>query len=115
MPVGAVDNALWDAEADVDGDDQDDGGALLQAGSGNASDAYEKLRERNPSRVRWADRRMFSDTFRRDLQHDADIIAGLLARFGRWEADKDSKLDALLRLLSDKHGDDKVLVFTEFR
>ena len=77
--------------------------------------AYDDLRASGSRQMRWIDCRLFRDELRDDLQDDIKTLQRLLERFGDWRQEDDSKLDALERLLTEEHHDDKVLVFTEYR
>ena len=48
------------------------------------------------------------------LRSDNLIINGILERIGRWEQERDTKIDALVKLACDDHGTEKVVVFTEY-
>ncbi|MCY4067816.1 MAG: helicase-related protein [Acidimicrobiaceae bacterium] len=125
VPVGSVDSALWAAETDADpedsgehghsGDSVTDGDSTALFGSANdaAASAYDKLRAKSPKAIRWAPCAMFEDGLADDLRHDADVISGMLDRFGAWDAESDGKVATLERLLSDRYPDAKVLIFTE--
>jgi superfamily II DNA helicase RecQ len=41
-------------------------------------------------------------------------LLAILDKCGEWDADRDAKLAALVNLLTKKHAEDKVLVFTQF-
>ncbi|WP_428114638.1 helicase-related protein [Candidatus Poriferisodalis sp.] len=118
MPIGSVDNALWAAETDQEpedsgADDDSDGAALFGADGDTAASAYDKLRAKSPKAIRWAPPHMFSADLVDELRDDADIISGLLDRFGDWDADRDGKIAALMEVLTVQHPDAKVLIFTE--
>ena len=115
LPIGSVSNTVWADEDDTE----------LDAGLGNAAmssaahddqiseTAYNTLRETMPIQIRWAPPRMFGPRLLTDLRHDVALIDGMLSRFGTWDAQRDNKLSYLEELISVKHPDDKVLVFTE--
>jgi hypothetical protein len=48
------------------------------------------------------------------LLQDARKLQHILAQCGTWNADKDPKLIALIELLTLRHPDEKVLIFTQF-
>lgn len=103
IPVGTVlDPMLTSAEADVDSDEE------------GGSD-YNALRSRNPSHITWVRPALFTDALAKDIRRDNEAIKGLLAAFGDWTSDQDSKIDRLVRLLTEEHAEDKVLIFTEYR
>ncbi len=45
---------------------------------------------------------------------DAQALIGVLSKCGSWDADKDQKLAALIKLLSQTHAQGKLLIFTQF-
>ncbi len=118
MPIGSVDNALWAAETDQEPedsgeDDDSDSAELFGAGGETAASAYDKLSAKSPKAIRWAPPQMFSADLVDELRADADIISGLLDRFGDWDAERDGKIAALMDVLTVQHPGAKVLIFTE--
>lgn len=77
-------------------------------------DQYEALKERDPSSVTWVRPGIFSGQLAKALEHDNEVLRGLLAAFGEWSPARDSKLKALMDLVSKKHPEDKLLIFTEY-
>ncbi len=116
VPIGSVDNALWAAEVDTDPEDSSEHGdatAFFDSADDTAASAYDKLRAKNPKAIRWAPHQMFADGLAQDLRHDAEVIEEMLERFGAWDSQRDGKINALERLLTDRYPDAKVLIFTE--
>ena len=130
IPVGPVDNALWEAEAnwmsdelDPDADHDDStprgpdigpaGSALFPRQESSAERAYGALVAAAPKAIRWAPPGAFLDDLRGELTDDTEAIGDLLDGFGPWNADRDGKLAALERIITERHPDEKVLVFTE--
>ncbi len=130
IPVGPVDNALWEAEAERSGDELDSDedyypgtdsppdDTLMAVGPADPSAAaaersYEALRAAGSTRVRWAPADAFLDDLAAELRDDTDAVSGLLRRFGPWDPDRDAKMDALQRIVAADHAGEKVLVFTE--
>ena len=116
LPIGSVDNALWSAEVDVQTGDLFEAGLLGDgdiAGESVAAVAYRRLAEARRGRVRWLRPVLFTDELREALRHDTVVIEMMLRRFGDWDADRDGKLATLVELVGERHGDEKVLVFTE--
>ncbi len=81
---------------------------------GSLDSQYRELQRRLPSSTKWLSTKVFKSTLKKDLQRDNQIITELLDRFGAWDAAKDSKVNALVDLLRDKHPGEKVLVFSEY-
>ena len=125
LPVGTQDAALLDSrltdEDESERDSQDlqpaDGGITSlteEAFREQASTVYQSYVESGRSHFRWLRPALFSDTLKRDLQADADILLRILQDNGPWNPGRDAKLEALYRLVTEKHQKDKVLVFSQF-
>lgn len=100
VPTGTViDEMFSDGEPDPEASDEN----------------YDALRARNPDSVTWVRNDLFVEDMIDDLRHDSDVIRSLIALYGAWDPDKDSKLDALVKLLTELHKDEKVLIFSEYK
>ncbi|MDR2761025.1 MAG: phospholipase D-like domain-containing protein, partial [Planctomycetaceae bacterium] len=62
----------------------------------------------------WIRREFFSETLLESLEKDNKNILYILAAVKTWNPDHDRQLNALYDLLTQKHHNDKVLVFTQF-
>lgn len=116
LPIGTILNSMFDSPSGgvttVEVDEEDDPADLGYA-VGAASD-YAALTKKAPKAVTWIRSDLFTKHLRDHLQHDTDLLRGLLARYGEWSPEKDSKIEALVKLVTDTHGKDKVLIFTEY-
>jgi hypothetical protein len=65
-------------------------------------------------RFRWLHSRLFTKSLRAELADDAQGLLGLLGEFGEWNPQYDAKLATLEALLTKKHKNEKILVFTQF-
>ena len=79
-----------------------------------ASEIYSEYCDRLSSRFSWVRSEAFTDRLRSDLATDARAILAILSECGDWNASRDAKLNALLDLVRDQHGRDKVLVFSQY-
>ena len=77
-----------------------------------AKECYAIIENRNT--CSWISSRYFKRTLKQQLRHDCDILLRMIALCGAWQPDADPKLDELEDLLEKKHGEDKVIVFTQF-
>lgn len=111
LPVGAILQSQLDPDSDADLDEIDD----LDEALPSTEQRYDALRSKSPKAVKWVASDLFTDELREDLQEDSAVIEGLLARFGEWDHERDSKIDALLALLTETHSSEKVLVFSEYK
>jgi len=92
---------------DEDLEEHEDAGGSLES-------RYRELQRRLHSSTKWLSSKVFRKTLKKDLERDNRIITGMLDRFGAWDPSKDSKVNALVDMLRDDHGGEKVLVFTEY-
>ena len=100
VPTGTViDEMFSDGEPDPDASDEN----------------YDGLKARNPDSVTWVRHDLFVKDMVEDLRHDSELIRSLIALYGAWDPMKDSKLDALVKLLTKTHKDEKVLIFSEYK
>jgi hypothetical protein len=65
-------------------------------------------------RFKWLRPGLFVVSLKKDLLADARALTKVLNDCGEWDARKDTKLAALVNLLSRKHPNEKVLIFTQF-
>ena len=66
------------------------------------------------SRFKWLKAELFSTQLTVDLQEDARSLMQVLDKCSAWDWKKDAKLQALIDLIANRHGKDKVIVFTQF-
>ena len=107
LPIGSVLESMVAIETDEDDD--------LPDLEGTAQAQYEELSRRKPKAIRWLNPSLFDDKLRDDLAADANAIAALLSSFGPVDHTSDSKIDALVELLTKTHPDEKVLIFSEYK
>lgn len=112
IPTGTItDTSLeWDDE-DTSGTDLDTAERL----GDDPAKRYEALQAANPSSVTWVRPGLFTDALRADLDRDTGALCDLLDAFGNWDPARDSKLAALIDLVTKTHPDEKVLIFTEYK
>jgi len=100
VPTGTViDEMFSDGEPDPDASDEN----------------YDALKARKPDSVTWVRHDLFVKGMVADLRHDSEVVRSLIDLYGVWDPKKDSKLDALVKLLTEDHEDEKVLIFTEYK
>ena len=138
LPIGTQDPVLLDArfeDEDKDGDftdtfdfenadlDNEEGETEDEAMAGmrnekefkqEAKNIYDLYRGRFKKRFSWLDASIFKETLAQHLREDAATLIGILNRSGDWDADKDTKLDELTKLVKKTYPDKKVLVFTQY-
>ncbi len=124
--AGMLDPGAFDGDVDLTGffDDDDTGspeaGPVVVALRSEADfrhlakKVYEDYATRYRSRFAWLRADLFQVTLAKYLKEDAQALMRVLKTCGDWDPDKDTKLAALLELLTRKHPDEKVIVFSQF-
>ena len=116
VPTGSFSDEQMMGLEDVDAADFESvDGLQVQDLSGNLEQMYESLVQSAPAQTKWVSSAVFTSHLLEDLQHDSKLIKAMLERFGVWQVETDSKLHALRDLIEQKHANDKVLVFTEYK
>lgn len=116
VPTGSFSDEQMMGLEDVDAADFESvDGLQVQDLSGNLEQMYESLVQSAPAQTKWVSSTVFTSHLLEDLQHDSKLIKAMLERFGVWQVETDSKLHALRDLIEQKHANDKVLVFTEYK
>lgn len=129
LPIGVLDAGLLDIDRvdedaeGIEGETEDlldgmfeaiveeDG---LPAGMARAKAVYDQYDKEYRKRFKWVRPTLFKAKLAEDLAQDTQTLSELLNSQGAWEAEKDHKWQALHKLISQTHGKDKVLVFTQF-
>lgn len=66
------------------------------------------------NRFNWLSPDLFEEELNEDLLDDSRSLIQTMREIGTWRAQRDAKLNRLHELLTEKHADDKVLIFTQF-
>lgn len=124
LPIGPLDAGLLDADRmDEDAEglhaEQEDllDGVFEESDEPTASQAeavYGQYAKDYRKRFKWISPRLFKKELREHLAQDVAELRALLVLQGAWKAEQDRKLERLKALLKRTHGQDKVLVFTQF-
>lgn len=79
-----------------------------------ASEVYRGYSSRYKGRFKWISTALFTRKLEADLEFDVQVLLKILKECGTWDPLKDTKLHALVNLLSKDYPGKKVLVFTQF-
>src|SRR5205823_14419566 len=79
-----------------------------------AAEVYAAYSSALKKRFKWLRSDVFVPSLKNDLEADANSLMKVLKKSGEWQPAKDSKLHALLELVTKKHAKEKVIVFTQF-
>lgn len=79
-----------------------------------AAEVYKTYSSQFRRRFKWLRPELFTAVLAKDLAKDASALMGVLEHTGAWDPSRDTKLQALLALVTDRHPGDKVLLFSQF-
>ena len=128
---GLLDNRLWDEDVDVtsvvtglfnDENDSEDTDARENHDALETEDDYKTHAEKiyniyaseYKSRFKWLRPSLFSKELAKDLADDANSFLSILKDCGQWDSKKDTKLEALFKLIENTHPNEKILIFSQF-
>ena len=131
LPLGSQEAVLLDAAPPdtrlTDDEDHDTQGAIpldderawadpwdMEALGVRAAAVYQTYMDSFRTRFKWLRSDLFVSALEEALEADTEALLEILRRSGRWDENRDAKLDALHTLLGKKHPDRKVLVFSQF-
>ncbi len=135
LPIGTQDAGLLDArifDEDADAtsitpdlfDNEDNTGEneIEEKGSlkfekdykNRAAEIYAKYALEYKNRFRWLRPELFIKALANDLQSDGNALLRMLKKCGDWDSTKDTKLEALYKMIAEKHPSEKIIVFTQF-
>ncbi len=76
---------------------------------------YQEYITRYQKRFKWLRSTLFDvKKLKKDLLADAKALISVLQEIGQWKPNQDDKIDALVKLLTETHPHEKVLIFTQF-
>lgn len=131
VPIGTQDAELLDV-SDEDADSEAAGTLFANGEYGEreteneiGTGELEKLREQasitygvyanaKKRRFKWLKAGLFKRKLQTDLQADVDVLREVLRICGVWDAERDTKLKALIDLVRVDHPAEKLLIFTQF-
>ena len=133
LPIGTQDMGLLDSRTRDDDEEfgaisemfeEDNGSAEVEEGTAKlrseddfrkrAAEIYEKYRAQYKNRFKWLRSDLFIRQLTDDLYNDAQSLIKILQECGEWNVDEDTKFKALFDLLTKKHPNEKVIVFTQY-
>lgn len=74
---------------------------------------YESLFAKK-SKYQWIRSQLFNEKLKKDLIDDSKELMSVLKLGEKWHQENDRQLNALYDLISKKHKDEKILIFTQF-
>ena len=128
LPVGTQDSALFDTRTD----DHDSDSTLFGADEAAAANptevtaasladfakagtsGYHTLKTEHARNFDWLRADVFVEDLAQHLRQDAKRLFSILELAGQWQPDADHKLAELHKLLTKKHPEQKVIIFSQF-
>ncbi len=117
----SVTATLFDTETEDDRDEvslQEDieaGKLTEKAFRQKAKLIYQEYNTRYQRRFKWLRSTLFDiNKLKKDLLTDAKLLINVLENIGEWKPSQDEKINALVKLLTKTHPNEKVLIFTQF-
>ncbi len=122
LPIGKnisqnLDEFLEDSDTDKNGNEPNHLKLILDESTylQRASELYQLFSSNEyKNQFDWIRSDFFSPALQKTLIGDSRAIIKLLTLGKNWNPDADRKLNALYQLLTQKHGKEKVIVFTQF-
>lgn len=79
-----------------------------------AAHAYTAYSTDFKKRFKWLPSHLFQSSLAADLLADALALLAMLKQCGEWDAQQDTKLGELIKLINTVHRTEKLLIFTQF-
>jgi superfamily II DNA or RNA helicase len=132
IPIGTQDSSLLDArlnDADesvaewmIDENDNDGENVTIEAERMTNEDDYKRRAEQIYNiyetqyvrRFKWLRSDLFAKQLANNLRKDSKSLIDVLNKCGDWNPDGDTKLQALLNLITKEHPYEKIIIFTQF-
>ena len=128
LPVGTQDSSLFDTRNEDQDNEKDlfrkDGTKVpklteitaksLDEFAKAGAAGYQTLHAEHFRNFEWLRPDVFVEDLAKHLQQDAQRLFSILELAGQWLPEKDHKLAELHKLLTKKHPDQKILVFSQF-
>jgi hypothetical protein len=129
LPIGTQDAEMLDTQfededadaglrglfdADEEAEVIDDTVPAVDVFSERAAEIYQLYRREYSNRFRWLRADLFRALLAKHLREDAESLQLILQECGEWDAGRDAQLNALVQLITNRHGGEKVLVFSQF-
>lgn len=79
-----------------------------------AAEIYESYKTQYKRRFKWLSSSHFVADLKKDLEKDIESLICILKKNGDWKPEKDLKLQALHKMISKDHPNEKILIFSQF-
>ena len=79
-----------------------------------AAEIFSEYEQQYKKSFRWLRSDLFIQGLAKDLRKDIKLLLKIIETCGEWDVEKDTKLNALYEVVTKKHPDEKVIVFSQF-
>lgn len=128
LPVGTQDSSLFDTRKDdqdsdsnLFGDDDFENenelglkAATVSDFKKSAAEGYLQLQNEYFKKFEWVKADFFVKDLIEHLQKDAESLIEILSMTGEWHVERDEKFKVLYELITKKHPNEKILIFSQF-
>ncbi len=76
---------------------------------------YESMRKKADKKIQWIDVGYFDASIAENLKKDCRDLIDIISDIGLWDAKNDRKLTRLRELCMNRHANEKLLVFTQYK
>lgn len=117
FPIGKQEAGLIDDFMYSDSDTEDENTSEILTTSKQYMERAEKYYESlfaKKHKFQWIRSQLFNEKLKNDLVSDSKELMSVLKLGKDWKQENDRQLNALFDLITKKHKDEKVLVFTQF-
>ena len=131
IPIGTqdMDFDTWASDEDIDtfgGEARSEGSSVLSmptkvqtlsianAMRARGAEIYKMYAQQYKNKFKWLKPALFGSELADDLMADAESLMLILSKAGTWNPIGDAKLQALVKLVTEVHPNEKVLLFSQF-
>lgn len=117
FPIGKQEAGLIDDFMYSDSDNEDDENIELLTTQKQYLERAEKYYDSlyaKKSKYQWIRSQLFNKKLKNDLITDSKELMGVLKLGENWNQENDKQVNALCDLITKKHKDEKILIFTQF-
>lgn len=120
FPIGKQESGLIDDFLYTDNSDEDEANPielsllLKEADYLKQAEAYYNALKEKEKRFRWIRSQLFNSELKKDLVSDSKLLLSILKKGKNWKQENDRQLNALYDLITYRHRNEKILIFTQY-
>ena len=118
LPIGKQEMNFFDEnileDESIDGENSTEYSFNIAHYETLAKQYYEKFSDQFRNRFSWIRSTLFKSTLLHDLEEDSARLSLVIESIGTWDSGADRKLNALENLIVNTHGNEKLIVFSQY-